>query len=145
MAEQYGYKANIEVPTADGKGQVDVVLERNDECIAIEVSVSTGAEWELHNIQKCLAGGYTKIAVCSSNPKKLQKIRQKIQSTLAPAEQSRILLLSSEEIPTLFAGAEKNAETATTMKGYRVKVQYDQSGGADTGNIIKRIIGSSKK
>jgi hypothetical protein len=145
MAHQYGYKANIEVPTADGKGHVDVVLERGNECIAVEVSVSTGAEWEMHNIRKCLAGNFTKIVVCSGSKKKMLPIRQKIEASLSPSEQSRIVLISSEEVSTLFSPPENKTEAVTTMKGYRVSVQYDKQGGVDASEIVKRIIDGSKK
>lgn len=146
MAEQHGYKADIEVPTADGKGQVDIVLEKGHERMAIEVSVSTGAEWELHNIKKCLAGDYAKIVICSRDLKKLQQVKQRMQDTLTDAELSRIALVTAEEIPTLLTKTEDCEDAVTMMKGYRVKVKY--TGGARDAtkdDIIKRIIKGGQK
>lgn len=145
MAEQHGYRAFTEVPTSDGKGQVDVVLERGDERIAVEVSVSTGADWEMGNIRKCLSENFNKIVVCSSDKKKLQLIQQKIEPSLTPAEQSRVVLISSEDVATIFSASDSKTEGETTMKGYRVKVRYEQQGGADASDIVKRIIDGSKK
>ncbi len=145
MAEQNGYKAFMELPTADGKGQIDVVLEKDTERIAIEVSVSTSAEWEFHNIQKCLADNFSSIMVCTDNKKKLQHIGQKMQETLNSTELSRIRLITTEEIPTLFSSNTVPSSAVTTMKGYRVKVKYeDNSHDPNAEDIIKRIIKNSK-
>jgi hypothetical protein len=149
LAEQYGYKANLEVVTPDGKGKVDVLLEKEGKQIAVEISVSTPADWELHNIQKCIAAGYDSIVVCSSNAKKLQQIREKAATTLSPVEYSRVQFLVTDQLPTLFVESDKPNDTATTtktMKGYRVKVQYDSTKTqADTESIINRIVRSSGK
>src|SRR5205085_2897851 len=59
MAETRGYKATIEAQTPDGTGKVDVLLEKDTKTIACEICVTTDAAWELHNIQKCLAAGYS--------------------------------------------------------------------------------------
>jgi hypothetical protein len=141
IAEQYGYKANLEAPTPDGKGKVDVLLERAGKQIAVELSVSTPAEWELHNIQKCIAAGYDSIVVCSSNARKLQRIKEKADATLSAAEFSRVQFLATDQLATLFAESYKPTDSASTMKGYRVKVKYDSTKTqADTAGIISRII-----
>jgi hypothetical protein len=145
LAEQQGYKANIEVPTTDGRGQIDVLLEKGDESIAVEISVSTTAEWELHNIQKCLADGYTKVVACVNNSKKLEQIKEKLAAAFSPDDQSRVILLSPEQLPTLFIEA-KPKETITTMKGYRVKVKHDENGSqTNAEEILKRILKNGKQ
>jgi hypothetical protein len=146
LAEQYGYRASLEVPTPDGRGKVDVLLEKDGKCVAVEISVSTPAEWELHNVQKCIAAGYETVVVCSSNAKKLQQIRQKAIDALPVAEQSRVQFLTTEELPGLFAHGDKPTEGETTMKGYRVKVKYDGTRAqSDTEGIISRIVRGSGK
>jgi hypothetical protein len=146
LAEQYGYRASLEVPTPDGGGKVDVLLEKDGKRIAVEISVSTPAEWELHNVQKCIAAGYETVVVCSSNAKKLQQISQKVLDTLSVAEQSRVQFLTADKLPGLFAHSDKPKEGGTTMKGYRVKVKYDGTRAqSDTEGIISRIVRGSGK
>ncbi len=96
MAEEYGYKASLEVPTPDGHGQVDVLLEKEGKMIAVEISVTTSPEWELHNIQKCLIAGYEKVVVCSTSPAKLQNIQRLLKETLAEQEQGRVAFISPD-------------------------------------------------
>lgn len=149
LAEQHGYRANLEVSTPDGKGKVDVLLEREGKQIAVEISVSTPADWELHNIQKCVAAGYHGIVVCAGNAKKLQQIREKAGTVLSPVEYARVQFLFTDQLPTLFAESDRPNDTAAnakTMKGYRVKVQYDSTKTqADTEGIINRIVRGSGK
>jgi hypothetical protein len=141
LAEQHGYKANIEVPTSDGNGHIDVLLEKDNESIGVEISVSTTVDWELHNMQKCLAAGHTKIVACATNPKKLEQLRAKLTATLTSAEVSRILLVTPDQLPSLFASAQQPSETVTTMKGYRVKVRHDEgANNANAEDILRRIL-----
>ncbi len=127
MAEERGFKASLEVPTKDGKGKVDIVLERDGKKIAVEISVTTDASWELHNIQKCLADGYEIVVACSSDQKTLATIQKEINKQLSDGEKAKVVLLQPE---SLYEYLDKNnVETAkvTTVKGYRVKVNYNQS------------------
>jgi len=72
MAEDKGYKATIEQPTADGSGRVDVALERNGKRIACEISVTSTPEQELKNIEKCLASDFERVILCSPERKTLK-------------------------------------------------------------------------
>ncbi|MES3017435.1 MAG: type IV secretion system DNA-binding domain-containing protein [Bacteroidota bacterium] len=126
MAESRGYKATIEAGTPDGKGKVDVLLEKDDTQIACEVSVTTDAEWELHNIQKCLAAGYGTVICCLGDAKGILKLRRKIQETLSTVDQQKVKVLQPEALfSSLDSIAIAEVPTETTFKGYRVKVSYD--------------------
>lgn len=126
MAESRGYKASIEEPTPDGKGRVDVSLERNGKRIACEISVTTSDIWELQNIQKCLGAGYDTVVACSSESKTLGNIRKQIEANLNEAERKRVLVYEPDAL-FLYLDEEiaKEASTETRIKGYRVKVEYD--------------------
>lgn len=91
LAEEYGYTAQLEVTTPDHTGQIDVVLEKDGVRTAVEISVTTSATRELHNIQKCLNAGYGKIVVCSPNAAKLKHIHQLTTTTLTTEDQQNRL------------------------------------------------------
>lgn len=127
-AESRGYKAIIEDGTPDGKGRVDVSLERNGKRIACEVSVTTGDEWEVHNVEKCLAAGYDQIIVCSNDARNLQRIWEQLEGKLDISQLTRVLTLEPSEVVQFFDRhiiQESSAEKI--VKGYRVKVEYDSS------------------
>ncbi|WP_439695167.1 type IV secretion system DNA-binding domain-containing protein [Mucilaginibacter sp. AW1-7] len=146
IAEQHGYRASVEVPTPDGKGKVDVLLERDGRTIAVEISVSTPVEWELHNVQKCIAAGYDRVVVCAGSPRKLQQVEARAMATLTPSEISRLQFMATDRLPTLFADDAKPTDTNATMKGYRVRVKYDGARTqAETEEIIGRIVRQSGK
>lgn len=125
MAEQRGYRAVIEKPTADGAGRVDVGLERNGKRSACEISVTTGDVQELHNIEKCLLAGYDIVLVCSPEKKNLEAIRKLTAERLSPADQSKILFFEPQDL-ILFLDEQvaQEAGREERVKGYRVKVQY---------------------
>ena len=128
MAESRGYKAAIEQVTPDGNGRVDVSLERNGKRIACEVSVTTGDEWEVHNIEKCLAAGYDEVIVCSNEIKNLRRIKTRIESALSKEQQSKVLLYEAQEVFKYFdSQIIEEHTTEKVVKGYRIKVEFDAS------------------
>jgi hypothetical protein len=126
MAESRGYKASIEEPTPDGKGRVDVALERKGKKIACEISVTSTDIYEIHNIEKCLSAGYDIIIECSTESKTLDNLRMAIETNLPKEVQEKIHIVNPEGlILILDKEIAKDATTETLTKGYRVKVEYD--------------------
>jgi hypothetical protein len=124
LAEERGYKASVELPTPDGNGQVDVSLERDGTRIAVEISVSTKADWELHNIKKCLDAGYDRVIACSPNKVTLQHIRRKVSEDCSAIEQQRIIVIDPDQICEFLEPVSVEPAAEQRIKGYRVSVSY---------------------
>jgi hypothetical protein len=127
MAEAGGYTATIEMPLPDGSGQVDVLLSKDGKTIAVEICNTTDAEWEVHNIQKCIAAKYDHIISLSGDIRQLERIKKKCAATIDDFTQQPILFLTPD---TLFQYLNETAihqEQAPeqVIKGYRVNVSYD--------------------
>lgn len=139
MAESRGYKASLEVPTSDGKGRVDVCLERNGKQIACEIGVTTTQEWEIHNIHKCISAGYKMVVAISTDKRVRDAMQKRIQQELQ-GEVDNVQVLSPEELfHFLDSEIVKDTQTETRMKGYRVKVEYSDVTQTDM-EIKKRSI-----
>ncbi len=143
MAEAQGYKASIEIPTPDGTGQVDVLLEKDGHATAVEISVTTSPEWELHNIRKCLAAGYSKVVICATQPAKLKLIQHQIASHLTAQEQAKVQVILSADLQSLLENAPKAQPAETLVKGYRVKVNYEPN--ATRQDLLQSIINAGRK
>lgn len=126
MAESRGYVAMLEQQTPDGKGRIDVSLERNSRRIACEVCVTTTEEWEVHNIQKCLDAGYDMIVECSTDKRVIENIRNRVKNILDIEAQSKVMICDPEHF-FLYLDQEvaQGATNETRIKGYRVKVNYE--------------------
>lgn len=126
MAESRGYRATLEAATPDGNGKVDVLLEKDNMQIACEVSVTTDATWEVHNIQKCLAAGYGLVVSCMTDKKAISQLQKKIQESFTTEQMQHIKVFEPEALFThLDVMTVSDMPTETTFKGYRVKVSYD--------------------
>ncbi len=150
MAESRGYKAMIEDGTPDGKGRVDVSLERAGKRIACEISVTTGDEWEAHNVEKCLAAGYDEVIVCSSDIKNLQRIREQLEKKLTKNQLAKVLTLEPQEVIQYFdRQIVQESSTEKVVKGYRVKVEFDSSTNSEMEkkqeNVAKTVTDSMRK
>ncbi len=145
MAVSYGYKATIEAPLPDGSGRVDVLLEKDGNTTAVEISVTTNIKWELHNIEKCLEAGYDHIYCCTDNI----TMQTSLSNLVSKSEQHKVLVCSLDELlaklqPKPQPADEKPEER---MKGYRVSVLYTDVSSEDATkkqSIIGSIIRNKK-
>lgn len=124
MAEQRGFVARLEEPTADGKGRVDISLEKQGKKIAIEVARTTETAWEIHNLKKCLQANYDVVISCSETRSTLDAI-QKMATEVLDDDMEKLKFFETKEL-TYFLDQmiNQDSSTETRVKGYRVKVAY---------------------
>jgi len=124
LAEAQGLRATIEAPLARGIGQVDVLLERTGLAVAVEVSVTTPADYERGNVRKCLAAGYDHVALVLTKSKRSHgRYREAALEGLSPEDAARVSVLTPEEVPDFIAElAAPHDPTTEIVKGYKVKV-----------------------
>ena len=134
MAEQRGFKATIEEQVLEGKGRVDVSLERGNEKIACEISVTTKDEHELQNIVKCFRAGYQKILICTPEKKRIDSLKNLISERLESAQSDNIFLILPDDLYLFFeqhTKEEPKQSTEKIVKGYRVKIEYNEISDAE--------------
>ncbi|MBD1363480.1 type IV secretion system DNA-binding domain-containing protein [Mucilaginibacter sp. ZT4R22] len=146
LAEEHGYIAHLEVPTPDGNGQVDVLLEKAGKRIAVELSVTNTPEYELKNIQKCLSAGYESVVCCCANKKKLAAIKKLVTAAVPVADMGKITFGTVEDFHSILTAEPQQPPKPqhTVMKGYRVKVRY-QEGGVNQQALLQSIVNGSRK
>lgn len=122
LAEEQGFRATIEAPFADR--QVDVLLERDDQTIAVEVSVTTPVDWERENIRRCLSeSAGTVVLVLAKSARTSRTYREAIMRGLPEELLDRLVVLQPEEVADFLAGqAPPQPPPEAVVKGYRVKV-----------------------
>jgi hypothetical protein len=129
LAEAKGYKAIIEKQILGGAGSVDVSLEKEDQKIACEISVTSTGEQELANVQKCLAAGYDQVILLSTEKKGLNRLKSFIPGQLEKKDLQKVLFLMPEELVSHLEESEaKAAGKEKTVRGYKVKVKYRPMG-----------------
>lgn len=125
MGQSRGYKATLEELTPDGQGRVDVSLEREEQRIAVEVSVTTDKDWEAHNVEKCLAAGYAHVIVCSNNKKHLAGIQKRLKQTLEKDKLQKVFTFEPDAvIQFLDKQIVTQSNTEEVIRGYRVRTEY---------------------
>jgi len=144
MAEDRGFVATIEAPTPDGSGFVDVSIVGNNRKIACEVSVTTTAIWELHNVSKCFAAGYDTVIVCAPDAKHREKIRLAILENVPEAQREHVFVVDPDALfKYLNEQIAESRGTEKIVKGRRVKTNYtplSDSEAKQKEEAIKRIL-----
>ncbi len=142
MAQQRGYVVKMEEPTPDG-GRVDLALTKDQERIAVEISVTNSLEYELHNIVKCIEAGYPKVYMVSENKTHLSNIKKLAKESL-PKEAFRMVgFLSPNELMASFDDKPKKADRTKRILGYRVKSRHKNPNPnevGEKGDTLKNII-----
>jgi hypothetical protein len=132
LAEDKGYRATIEQSVLGGAGSVDVSLEKEGEKVACEISISSTGEYELKNIQKCLAAGYERVILLASDRRVLNKVKKIASEQLEEESMESVLFLMPEEFLTYLEQMEvESMNKDDTVRGYKVKVRYKAVGGEE--------------
>jgi hypothetical protein len=106
-AEALGFRSTIEKELPESKRSVDLFLERADQIIACEISITTTVDHEVGNVLKCIEAGHLHIAVICINADHLHKIKIAVGGTLGPEAAARVgymwkdkkLLVNPAEVP----------------------------------------------
>jgi hypothetical protein len=123
-AVAHDWQATIEERIPDGLGSVDVSLRKGERRVACEIAVTTTAEHEVGNIQKCLAAGFDVVVLVSSEKATLRRVRESV-SSFTDEQRERIHVTTPEDAFALFESFEADAAATTnTVLGYRVKTTY---------------------
>ena len=124
MAESYGFVVEIEKSVLDGAGFVDVSLEKENLKIAAEVSVTSTAEYETHNILKCLAADYDYAVVVVANQKKISALNTKLLAAIPFELQDKVKVFGLTGLLTflreLTQPKENNQKKKEKPKGQRL-------------------------
>ena len=83
-AEELGFRSVIEKAVLDKLGSVDLLLERYDQTIACEISISTTIDQEVRNVSKCLKAGFPNVAVICLEKERQRKIEAAVAGSLGP-------------------------------------------------------------
>lgn len=122
-AEGMGWRAEIEKQILEGAGSVDVALEKGRVTVACEVSVTTGVDQEIGNIEKCLKAGFGYVLALAAEPKQIGKLREAAIKKMGGNLPEQVRCLTMEEFPAFMEGLEAQAaSTETTVRGWKVKV-----------------------
>jgi GTPase SAR1 family protein len=127
-AEANGWRAGIEERILDGLGNVDVALRKGERAVACEIGVTTSAEHEVQNIQKCLAAGFERVLVVSPEKKSLNQIKALAASSLEKDQSGRVGYCTPEELFDILDSVEaESLASEQTVRGYKVKVRFKAS------------------
>lgn len=127
MAEARGYTAILETQLPNGSGQVDVLLSKEAKTLAIEICVTTDADWEMHNIEKCITANYDTVISLCGDAKQLEKIRLKCIERIPDFESKQVQFFTPDALFSFLDRTVKDeVPQEQIIKGYRVNVTYDE-------------------
>jgi hypothetical protein len=125
--EEKGFRAVVEEQIPGSRESIDIALYRGDLKIACEVSVTTPLEYEVGNVEKCLAAGFGTVAVVSLKKARLAKLGKLLDEAIPPEKRAKVHLFTTEELLSWLEG-QPVLEEVKTVRGWKVKVKYRDPG-----------------
>jgi len=150
-AEEQGYRATVEASLPSG-GRVDVLLERNGQSLACEISITSTPEQELCNLEKCLAAGLTRVATVSPDRRLLKRVEKLAKERLASELLDRTSFTTPEDLLVLIAQPDVSAsaqQSEGTVLGYKVTTKLKGVGHSEqqekTRTVAETIVRALKR
>ena len=128
LAHDHGFKATVEKPVEDGRGSVDIALEHEALSIAVEVSITTELDQEVHNVDKCFRAGFGWVILLVPERRKRARFHRDIVERLDETRRDRFRVFGPEDIDGfLIERAAELQSSERTVRGYRVKTVHKPS------------------
>jgi len=118
-AQKFGFKADIEKQLAKVSNEAaDLVLELQGTglAIAVEIAISPNPNHEFENVQKCLAAGFTRVAVIANGRKLLDDIAAAVLGGLGPEAVAKVSYHTPDEFLVELQKLAKIAEAIPPAK-----------------------------
>jgi hypothetical protein len=90
VAESLGFRATIERQLPGTQETVDLYLQRDEEVIGCEISVTNTLEYELRNMSKLMRAGVPSIVMITLDAEKLSRLEPAIRHSFSESENMRI-------------------------------------------------------
>jgi len=121
FAQSKGFLATAEERVLEGAGRVDVSLTKGKLKVACEISVTNGRDYELGNIEKCLAADYAFVVFVSSDRRHRAAMEKLSRDQLEEKDLARVHFCAPEEALERIAAWAGPEVTETTVRGYKVR------------------------
>ncbi|MGI8467000.1 MAG: type IV secretory system conjugative DNA transfer family protein [Pyrinomonadaceae bacterium] len=135
IGENNGFVATLEKRIFGGIGKVDIAPESETLKIACEVAVTNTVDYELQNIQKCLASGFDKVVVISDEAKHLANIKKKVETIISTSQFSKVYFLEPENFHLFLEKLRTDSGHQTSrenkVKGYKVNISFKETKESD--------------
>lgn len=97
-AQKLGFHAEVEKQLASGSNDAaDLVLRRGSVEMALEITITTSVDHEFGNVKKCLAAGFSRVAVIATRRKHLDEIAAAVQGGLGSEAAAKVAYQTPDE------------------------------------------------
>lgn len=141
IAQNVGFHATIE-KGIEGAKRIDVMLQRVDVTIAVEVSVNNTIAYEIENIRKCLAHA-SHIVMTSPNATHLKNIQNKAKEVFEKTLHKRLHFIAPADIEAFITSFQQPKQPTNQEKivhGYRVKVTESKTDPQTLANKMSELV-----
>ena len=123
-AEALGFRSSIEKEILEGKGSIDLYLERAGKIIACEIAITNTVDYEVGNVLKCLKAGIPNVAVIGVDTDHLQKIKAAVIGSLGREATHQVDYYDPDQfiahLKVRIPRAPELPETPRKRRGYQV-------------------------
>lgn len=120
IGKRKNFRATIEKSVLDGRGSIDVLLEREDLSVAVEISVTTSIRHEIGNIEKCLEAGFNQVVLVVQTEKDASKVETRIRQENFEGE--KVKVMTPDQLESWLPEVEEKEKNDDRRHGWKVKM-----------------------
>ncbi len=141
--EARGFRAALEQDVLGGAGRVDVVLERDDLRIGVEVAVTNTAAEVADAVLKGIAAGFAHVIVISVDTELLRQSEARSAEVLPAKDRDKARFLSPDGFRTFLDGLGTPAGGTAFPAGYSVRIEGAVTGVPGRRRALARLVGTA--
>lgn len=128
QAELFGWKGSVEKRIPKSLESVDIELKKDDVKVAVEISDTSKAEYEVSNIGKCLSAGYDYIISVCPEEKQLSRIKAEAKKGFSFKERERLRFCLPSGFNSLLGGIFPSIDSGKGIDSAQITKQNELLG-----------------
>lgn len=141
--EERGFRGSLEQEILGGAGRVDVVLERRDMRIAIEVSVTSTPAEVAETVSKCVASGFTHVCVVANDDAALRRAQEVTRGAIPAKDRSKARFLSPDGFRLFLDSLSSSVDPQDLTAGFTVHAEPPAPGQMPHRRAVARLVGTA--
>ncbi len=143
--EEHGFRARLEEEILAGSGRVDVVLERGDVRVAVEICLSNPPDQVTRIVSRAIAAGFDHVVVVTTDVGLRDRIERAAVGAVPASDRRKVRYVSADGLRRFLGSLSVTSsdDTENVTAGYAVRVEVPPTDRMPNRRAVARLIGSA--
>jgi len=143
--EERGFRANLEEDVLGGAGRVDVVLDRGDARIAVEICLTNSYAEISQTVSRCVASGFSYVVIVTTDDSARARTEKAALDAIPSRDQKKLRFVSPDGLRLFLdeLSDPDHVDSDALIAGYTVRTQAPPPNQMPHRRALARLVGSA--